>query len=251
MYPVCARFPRQAAVVRSCGPLRTRPRGVNDRTTPKLLRDTATPERDDLCPMYRHGSLSACAPSRRYSPVGFTCDVHLGYAPRPVLGRVAASWACDLGGWDRRSYGGPGHRFRRLFPLRQSGPRPSSIQRSISRPGCRAAARGAGLRAARSPWPGRPACPLQRSHVRLGGHVQSRAPEQSRVDRRSSRAGLVPLRRRGACRTARGVAPQPRRNRLLNRAILTPAKSAIRPTTPGTAVTLRRDRCYGRRARFA
>jgi len=27
-----------------------RPRGVNDRTTPKLLRDTGTPERDYLCP---------------------------------------------------------------------------------------------------------------------------------------------------------------------------------------------------------
>ena len=35
---------------------------------------------------------------------GVTWDVHLGYAPRSVLGRVAASWACDLGGWHRPSY---------------------------------------------------------------------------------------------------------------------------------------------------
>ena len=107
---------------------------------------------------------------------GVTWDVHLGYAPRSVLGRVAASWACDLGGWHRPSYAWAWSPVPSLVSASAIWARTSSIQRSISRPGCGAAARGR-LSVSGQITVGwaESACLLQRSHVRLGGQVQTRA----------------------------------------------------------------------------
>jgi NAD binding domain of 6-phosphogluconate dehydrogenase len=57
-------------------------------------------------------------------------------------GRVAASWACDLGGWHRPSYAWAWSPVPSSVSASAVWARTSSIQRSISRPGCRAAARG-------------------------------------------------------------------------------------------------------------
>src|SRR5260370_24683867 len=44
-----------------------------------------------------------------------------GGSSRSFLGRVVASWACDLVGWDRPCYACPGRRFGRLFRFGSKG----------------------------------------------------------------------------------------------------------------------------------
>ena len=185
------------------------------------------------------------APSRRYSPMGVTCEVHLGYAPRSVLGRVAASCACDLGGWDRPSYAWA------WGDLKAAGKRPRPLAVQVrDRPGQwlrdEEFAAAFGIRGR----PGHVAGLSPRSHAGRVVTVTTAGPDTGRRRSQGSGASRCPaLHARLAYPRVRGAATRPqvpaariRRNCPLRRSGVTsaaPGAGADRPRDSGLRGTYR------------
>ena len=88
---------------------------------------------------------------------------------------MAASWACDLGGWDRPSYAWAWSSVPSVFPLRRYGP--DVVDPAVDQPS-RVPGWGQGRMAVSgqiTAW-AESACPLQGSHVRLGKRSDAGAP---------------------------------------------------------------------------